>query len=339
LPVTYEDIAIPGSIRLEEGQQRLLRLLSETAEYLSGEDLGERLGLSRTAIWKRIERLRDLGYQVEGSPRRGYRLAAGQDLLWLPDLLVDLPLQRLRGPVHHFVSLPSTNDAAKELARRGAPEGTVCLAETQTAGRGRLGRQWESPLNTGIYLSLILRPPLPPLELPKLTLIAAVAVVEAIHQACGVATGIKWPNDIIFAGKKLGGILTEMETESDAMSHVVLGVGLNVNTAAFPEPLQEIAISLASAGQTYSRTAIVRAFLMALDRLYGRFLRQEFPAILEQWRQHAVMLGKMVTIRQGPATITGVATDVALDGALLLVRPDGSTVRVLSGEIQKASCT
>ena len=328
---------IPGAVRLDDAQQALLRLLQSAPTHLSGAHLADRLGLSRTAVWKRIERLRTLGYQVEGSPRLGYRLAPEQDLLLPEDVLTGLPLQWLRGPVHHFVSLPSTNDAAKVLARQGAPEGTLVLAETQSAGRGRLGRTWESPPGTGIYLTLVLRPSLPPAELPKLTLLAAVAVVEAIQAATGLHTGIKWPNDILWQGKKLGGILTEMETESDIIFHVVLGVGLNVNTPAFPAPLAGIATSLASTGQTYSRLALVRAWLSAMDDLYGRFLRQEFAAILDRWRQLAVTLGQTVTIRRGDQIKTGLALDVAPDGALLLGRADGTVERILSGEIQQAS--
>jgi BirA family biotin operon repressor/biotin-[acetyl-CoA-carboxylase] ligase len=328
----------PASIGLDQVQQALLGMLHRTEAYLSGEQLGARLGLSRTAVWKRIERLRACGYLVEGSSRRGYRLPPGQDLLLPADITAGLEGRWLQGPVLHFVSVASTNDLAKDLARQGYPEGSVLVAETQTAGRGRLGRVWESPPGTGIYLSVILRPPLPPAELPKLTLTAAVAVVGAIKEATGVATGIKWPNDILLAGRKLGGILTEMETESDRMSHVILGVGLNINTAVFPEHLAGLATSLAGAGRPYSRLGIVRAFLRTLDGLYGRFLGQEFPDILDQWRRAAVTLGRPVTIRQGGREISGLALDVAPDGALLVEKPGGEVERVISGEIAPAPC-
>ena len=324
------------SVRLEAGQYELLRLLKTAPDYLSGEQLGARLGLSRTAIWKRIERLREMGFAVEGGSRRGYRLAPTQDPLFPEEVKAGLALRWLTGPVYHVVTLPSTNDAAKALARQGAGEGTLVLAEGQSAGRGRLGRTWESPLGTGIYLSLLLRPPLPPAEMPKITLTTAVAVAAALQTACGVATGIKWPNDIIYQGKKLGGILTEMETESDAMSHVIVGVGLNINTPVFPAHLQETATSLAATGRTYPRLPIIRAFLAAMDGLYGRFLAQDFAAILQQWRQRAVMLGKTVVIRRGEVVHTGVALDVADDGALLLARPDGGVEKVFSGEIDAA---
>ncbi len=335
---TQEKKLIPGILELDQVQQDLLGMLKQTETYLSGEQLGSRLSLSRTAVWKRIERLRACGYLVEGSSRRGYRLNPGQDLLLAAEITTDLPRQWLRGPVLHFVSLPSTNDLAKDLARQGYPEGSVLVAETQSAGRGRLGRVWESPPGTGIYLSLILRPPLPPTELPKLTLTAAVAVVEAIKEATNLEMGIKWPNDILFAGKKLGGILTEMETESDQMSHVILGVGLNINTAVFPDHLQTVATSLRSTGRRYARLAIIRAFLRTMDAFYGRFLRQEFPAILDEWRQAAVTLGKPVTVKLGAEEISGLAVDVAPDGALLVEKPGGEVEKIISGEIHQAPC-
>lgn len=329
-----EKKAVQNILELDQVQQDLLLMLKQTGTFLSGEELGSRLGLSRTAVWKRIERLRTCGYLVEGSSRRGYRLEPEQDLLLAAEIMAELPLQRLKGPVWHFVSLPSTNDLAKDFARRGYPEGSVLLAETQTAGRGRLGRVWESPLGKGIYLSIILRPPLPPTELPKLTLTAAVAVVEALKKITPLKIGIKWPNDILLDGKKLGGILTEMETESDRMSYVILGVGLNINTAIFPDYLQMQATSLAGTGRTYSRLAIVRAFLSAMDELYGNFLNQKFPEILDLWRRAAVTLGKPVKVKLGGREISGLAVDVAPDGALLVEKPGGEVQRIISGEIE-----
>lgn len=328
------DNLVQSPLELDRLQQDLLLMLKQTGTFLSGEELGSRLGLSRTAVWKRIERLRACGYLVAGSSRRGYRLPPEQDLLLPAEVMADLPQQWLKGPVWHFVSLPSTNDLAKDFARQGYPEGSVLLAETQTAGRGRLGRAWESPLGTGIYLSLILRPPLPPTELPKLTLTAAVAVVEALKEVTGLEVGIKWPNDILLDGKKLGGILTEMETESDQMSYVILGVGLNINTQVFPDYLQTLATSLASTGRTYSRLGIVRAFLRLMDALYGNFLNQQFPEILDSWRRAAVTLGKPVTVKLGAQEISGLAVDVAPDGALLVEKPGGEIQRIISGEIQ-----
>ncbi|MBW1917683.1 MAG: biotin--[acetyl-CoA-carboxylase] ligase [Deltaproteobacteria bacterium] len=314
-------------------QQELLGALRQSSDYISGETLAARLGASRTAVWKRLQRLRAAGYQIVGSPRRGYRLEAHPDLLLPAEIARDLDTKFLRGPFYHFFNLSSTNDLAKQLARQGYPEGTVILAESQTAGRGRLGRNWESPPGSGIYVSIILRPALPPVEMPKLTLTAAVAVVQALEQTTGIRVGIKWPNDLIWQEKKLGGILTEMETESDQMSHLVLGLGVNVNTSSFPPALATIATSLAQGGGRFSRLAILRAWLEALDRLYGRFQAREFAPILARWRQAAVSLGKTVTVRQGSGTITGLALDVTPEGALLIQTAVGEIRQVICGEI------
>jgi BirA family biotin operon repressor/biotin-[acetyl-CoA-carboxylase] ligase len=174
--------------------------------------------------------------------------------------------------------------------------------------------------------------------LPKITLTAAVAVVKAIKETTDLDVGIKWPNDILFSGKKLGGILTEMETESDQMSHVILGVGLNINTRSFPEHIHSLASSLSNTGLRYSRLAILRSFLRNMDGFYGRFLQGEFPAILEDWRRAAVTLGKPVTVKLGEVELSGLALDVDSDGALLVRKPGGEVEKVISGEIQQAPC-
>ncbi len=312
----------------------VLQALRSTPAPLSGEALAARLGLSRAAVWKRINRLKALGYAIEGSPRRGYRLLAATEKLLPEEIALGLNSRDLKGPVHHFEEVASTNDLAKELAARGAPEGTLVVAEAQSRGRGRLGRWWESPPGTGLYVSLVLRPALPPTEMPQITLTTAVAVVRAVNRASGVALGIKWPNDLLLAGKKLGGILTEMETESEQIRHLVVGLGLNVNNPAFPAELADIATSLALAtGRRHSRVRLLQAWLEEFEALYGRFLAGEFAGILEEWRSLAVTLGQVVTVRQGPRVIRGKALEVAADGALLVETAPGEVVRVTSGEI------
>ena len=312
----------------------ILKALKESATPLSGEALAAGLGLSRAAVWKRIHRLKALGYQIEGSPRRGYRLLGVPDKLLPAEILQGLKTRYLKGPIHHFEELPSTNDLAKELGSKNAPEGSLVVAECQTRGRGRLGREWDSPPGVGLYVSLILRPPLPPSELPQITLTAAVAVVRALRKSTGVAPGIKWPNDLLVDGKKLGGILTEMETESDQIRYLVVGLGLNVNNREFPPPLDQTATSLALArGSTYSRRRILRAWLEEFEALYEHFLKQDFGGILDEWREYNVTLGQTVTVRQGPREISGLALEVAGDGALLLRQRTGEVIRVTSGEI------
>jgi BirA family transcriptional regulator, biotin operon repressor / biotin---[acetyl-CoA-carboxylase] ligase len=316
----------------------VLEVLRGAGEAISGERLAAHLGLSRAAVWKRVHRLKAQGYVIEGSPRRGYRLLGVPDKLLPEEVLQGFKARLFTGPVHHYETLDSTNDLAKELAARSAPEGTVVVAETQAGGRGRLGRQWDSPPGVGLYVSLVLRPMLPPMELPQITLTTAVAVVRAVRRVAGVAPGIKWPNDLLLGGKKLGGILTEMETESDRIRHVVVGLGLNVNNREFPPELAATATSLhLAAGGTFSRVQLLRAWLEEFEALYERFLNQGFPEILEEWKASTVTLGTAVTVRQGLREISGQALDVAPDGALLLRTDSGEMVRVTSGEIAPGS--
>jgi BirA family transcriptional regulator, biotin operon repressor / biotin---[acetyl-CoA-carboxylase] ligase len=316
----------------------VLQVLRGAADAISGEYLAAQLGLSRAAVWKRVHRLKAQGYVIEGSPRRGYRLLAVPDKLLPEEVLQGLKTRLFTGPVHYFETLDSTNDLAKALAAQGAPEGTVVVAEAQTGGRGRLGREWDSPPGVGLYVSLVLRPMLPPMELPQITLTTAVAVVRAVCRVAGLAPGIKWPNDLLLNGKKLGGILTEMETESDRIRHVVVGLGLNVNNPGFPFDLAATATSLAlAAGRMFPRVHLLQAWLEEFEALYGRFLNRGFAEILEEWKGFALTLGKMVTVRQGPREISGQALDVAPDGALLLRTNNGEMVRVTSGEITPGS--
>jgi len=318
----------------DQGLAAVLHVLRGAPEPISGERLAAQLGLSRAAVWKRVHRLKDQGYVIEGSPRRGYRLLAVPDKLLPEEVLQGLQTRVFTGPVHHFETLNSTNDLAKELAVQGAPEGAFVVAETQTGGRGRLGREWNSPPGVGLYVSLVLRPMLPPMELPQITLTTAVAVVRAVRRVAGLAPGIKWPNDLLINGRKLGGILTEMETESDRIRHVVVGLGLNVNNPEFPPELAATATSLTlTAGRAFSRVHLLQAWLEEFEALYDRFLNQGFPEILEEWKDYTVTLGRAVTVRQGPREISGQATDVAPDGALLLKTANGEMVRVTSGEI------
>jgi len=324
-------LPIPGP---DAGLLEVLRLLRGTDGFVSGEILAARMGLSRAGVWKRLRRLKAMGYVILGEPRRGYRLVAAPDKLLPEEILHRLETQRLRGPIYHFDSAASTNDTAKALGFRGAPEGSLVVAEAQSAGRGRLGRDWLSPPGVGIYASLLLRPPLPPTDLPRITLTAAVSVIRALSRATGVSAGIKWPNDLMVGEKKAGGILTEMETESDQIRYLVVGLGLNVNNADFPPELATVATSLwRETGRAFLRAPIVRAWLEEFEDLYQRFLAQEFSKILEEWKQHTVTLGKWVTVRQGLQELEGLALEVAPDGALLLKTAAGEVLRVISGEI------
>jgi BirA family transcriptional regulator, biotin operon repressor / biotin---[acetyl-CoA-carboxylase] ligase len=320
--------------RTEAGLADVLEALRTATQPVSGERLAAAAGVSRAAVWKRINRLKALGYAIAGEPRKGYRLLSAPDKLLPEEILHGLATRRLRGPVHHFEAVASTSDLAKALGAKGAPEGALVVAEAQQAGRGRLGRHWDSPAGVGLYVSLLLRPSLPPTELPQITLTAAVAAVRALQRAAGLTPGIKWPNDLLLAGKKVGGILTEMETESDQIRYLVLGWGLNVNNPGFPPELAALATSLFLAGgRTFSRLALLKAWLEEFETLYERFLARDFPGILREWKHYAVTLGREVEVRQGSRAIQGRAVDVDADGALLVAQRGGEIVRVVSGEL------
>ncbi len=311
-------------------KETLLAVLkSNRGSYVSGEELSRRLGVSRTAVWKHVKALRAEGYGIESSPRLGYRLVAATDLLLPAEILDGLLSARLGRRVVYLDDTVSTNRVARELAAAGEPEGTLVLAETQTGGRGRLGRNWSSPAG-GIWLSLILRPELPPHRLQLLTLTAAVAAAEACEDTAGVSPGIKWPNDLLCAGRKLAGILTEGAAEADRLDYLVLGVGVNANLQEedFPTELRGQATSLLlESGQRVDRAAWVRKFLLSLE---GYLPAKE--VVREEWRRRAVTLGKRVTVKMTGRTVEGTALDLDETGALL-VRTENGVEAVLAGDV------
>lgn len=312
------------------------RLLRNQGEYVSGEELSREFGVSRTAIWKHIADLRGDGYQIEAHSRLGYRLQGSPDRLLPAEVRRWMEAGGLGAKIIHHESVGSTNDEARALAAAGAPEGTVVVAEEQTGGKGRLGRRWESPRGTGVWLSVILRPPLPPAEVSPLTLVAAVAVAEAIERATGLRPGIKWPNDVLVNGRKVCGILTELSAEVERINHVILGIGINVNLASadLPEEVRGSASSLAAeAGAPVSRARLAGELLSRLDYWYRVFLRQGFDPAREVWKRYSITLGRPVTASSRTQRIEGIAVDVEGDGALLIEMADGSRQRVLAGEV------
>src|SRR5512141_155286 len=263
----------PGS------EEIVLSFLAESGdEFVSGEAISDKLGLSRAAVWKYVNALRDQGYGIHAVPTRGYRLVE------IPDRLGELELRPLLNThdvghaLHWFEEVGSTNDVAKELADEGAAHGEVVVAESQTAGRGRRGRAWASPPGRNLYVSVVLRPELPPSRAAELTLLASVAVCQAVRQA-GVTAGIKWPNDLVSRGRKLAGILTELAADPDRVQWVVLGIGINVNLRLedLPDDLRPIATSLAIArGEPVPRTLFAAAVLTALEEWLDRHAEEGF---------------------------------------------------------------
>jgi BirA family biotin operon repressor/biotin-[acetyl-CoA-carboxylase] ligase len=314
----------------------LLQALREGG-HISGEELGKRLKMTRTAIWKRVNRLRGLGYEIASSPRRGYSLVSVPDLLLPEEIEPGLRTKIFGKQIIFYHELSSTQSAAKELGRRGAEEGTVVISETQTQGKGRKGREWFSTPGQGIQISVILRPRLKPAQSIQIPLVAGVAVAQAIAEVTPLKPRIKWPNDIIVGRKKVGGILTEMSAEIDRIDYVVLGIGLNVNTpqTLFPKEIGEIATSLAEElGGPVSRVRLLQSFLREFEGLYREFAISGFQTIRERWKAMSNTIGAWVEPSDmDGAKMKGKILDIDADGALLLQKRNGSIERILAGDV------
>ena len=317
-------------------RSKILQLLRANQGYFSGEEISRQLAVSRTAIWKHIQALKEDGYEIESHPRLGYRLTQVPDLLLPAEIQSRLKTKLFgRSIIQHYPELESTNNEAKRLAAGGCPEGTLVLAEAQGAGRGRLSRGWFSPHAKGIWLSVVLRPPFSPQEAPKCTMMAAIAVNRAIRRVAKIDSGIKWPNDILCGGKKLVGILTEMSAEMDAINYVVIGMGINVNIAQeeFPDDIANIATSLSIlAGRTISRMELLLAILEDLEEVYQTVVSEGFKNILQDWRSQSITLGQTVDVIGINHRFSGVAVDIDEEGALL-VRTDVGIERVIAGDV------
>jgi BirA family biotin operon repressor/biotin-[acetyl-CoA-carboxylase] ligase len=316
----------------------ILSALRHAAEgSVSGAELSAQLGVTRAAIWARIEALRQLGFDIEAGPHKGYRLLASPDRLFADDLLARLGQTRIVGrTIRVFEETNSTNDLADRLARDGVEEGVVVFAESQTRGRGRMGRQWTSPRGQGLWFSVLLRPRLAPQAATQLTIAAATALCRAIQQQTGLAPDIKWPNDIMFDGRKAAGILTEMSAELDKIKHLVIGVGVNVNLQAadFPPELRRIATSLrVEAGREIARPALATAMLRELDYDYLRITEGRFEEVAGEWSDRCRTLGHPVAIIQGSRRVAGRAEGLDSDGALLLRDAKGHLERIIGGDV------
>lgn len=314
---------------------RILELLRRQEGFLSGEDIGRELSITRAAVWKGIKKLREEGYEIEAVTNRGYRLTNPETMYNKRELEQGLKTKTMGQSIYFYEETDTTNNRARELALEGAPEGTLVVAEKQTAGRGRRGKVWESPLGTGIWMSLVLRPQIMPAEASVLTLLCGLATAEAIEAETGLSAGIKWPNDILINGKKAVGILTEMDCEMSEVHFVIPGIGINVNTASFPPEIAEIATSLyLECGKTVSRRRLVHRVLERMEEHYETFLwTGSFAAMLEDYRKHCITLGKEVHVL-GREPFFAEALDITPEGELLVRRADnGKEEVVFSGEV------
>lgn len=317
--------------------EKVIKVLKEySGKYVSGETLAQLSGITRAGIWKQINQLREMGYQIESTSRKGYCLIKVPELN--PFEIVDGLTTRQFGRVIHFQpEVDSTNRWGKRLAADGAVEGTLCLAESQTEGRGRLGRNWASAPDKGLWLSLILRPKISAAELAGMTILTAVSMAQAIYNAAGIQVLIKWPNDLVFNNRKLAGILAEVNGEADLVNYLIIGLGLNVNQTAadFPAELGSIATSLQMIkGTQLSRKLILQEFLRIFEDNYNAIGTAGLSEIIQYAKLHSATLGKTVRINQGyQRFLSGEAFDLDQDGSLWLKDASGEVVRVYAGEI------
>lgn len=302
---------------------------------ISGARIAREIGVSRSTVWRWVERLREVGVRVKGKPNTGYFLERVPDVL-TPDLL----REQIKGGmfakrIHHFFRIDSTNRVAMELGYAGEPEGTVVLAEEQTAGRGRAGRSWHSERAVGIYVTLLLRPRISPVQAPLLTMMAGLSAHAAILGQTGLAPDIKWPNDLMLGSKKVGGILTEMHAEPNLVRFVIVGVGINVNQEKFPGELTAIATSLrAATGKTQSRLDLLARFLLKFENDYQSFLRDGAEAITERFSQiSSYARGKRVCVSNGAESYPGVTAGLRQEGLLQVLRDDGTLATVFAGDV------
>lgn len=312
----------------------LLKAEANTKGFTSGEELSRQMGVSRTAVWKHIKMLRQEGYHIDSMPRLGYRLVETPDKIYPQEIYPLLNTKVFGGQIRHFEQVASTNDTLKKIADQGAPEGMVVLSEQQTAGKGRLGRNWFSYPGTGIWCSVLLRPGIMPQDAPKLTLLGAVAVVEGIENYCGVRAGIKWPNDLLLGGKKLCGLLTEMRSELDRVDYVVLGMGINIKPESVPAELKHKATSLVNdLGRDVNRAKLLASILDALESNYQCFLGHGFQAIREKWQEYNITLGNKVTVTSALDSVSGTAVRLGAGGGLVVCTDEGVEQEFFAGEV------
>ncbi len=317
----------------------LLTLLAENATIvISGARIAREIGVSRSTVWRWVERLRGLGVKVKGQAATGYFLEKVPDIL-TPDVLK----QRLKGSlfgkrIYHFFKTDSTNRVAFELGHAGEAEGTVVLGEEQTAGRGRAGRTWHSERAAGIYVTLLLRPKLAPVQAPLLTMMAGLSAHTAVEAVTGLAVDLKWPNDLIIRGKKAGGILTEMHAEPGQVRFVVVGIGLNVNQERFPGELANVATSLRQeTGKPQSRMELLVRLLREFESDYNRFVREGVGSVVKRFEVlSSYAHGKRVRVTNGVESYLGTTAGLGPEGLLQVERDDGCVVTVIAGDVAEA---
>ena len=313
----------------------LLKILRETDQYISGQQLCEHFGVSRTAVWKAVVQLKEEGYEIEAVKNKGYRMVKTPDVMTAEEIRSRISTNWAGQNCICLECVDSTNTQAKRLAEDGAREGTLVTAEEQTGGKGRRGRSWASARGENIMMTLLLRPRIRPEHASRLTLVMAMAVAEAIRKVTGLSSGIKWPNDVVVHGKKVCGILTEMSTEVDYINYVVIGAGINVNQEVFPEEVKETAGSLfLELGKKIPRAPLVAAVLEELETFYEVFQKTEdLSALCTAYNRLCINRGHEIRVLEPGHAYTGTTDGINAKGELVVKRTDGTITEVYAGEV------
>ncbi len=321
----------------ENRKAQLLKLLRSRDAYVSGQELCEQFGVSRTAVWKMINQLKEEGYEIEAVSNRGYCLKSAPDLTSPEEITSRLTTDWAGRTVYHFGETGSTNIDAKRLADEGAPHGTLVVADTQTMGRGRRGRGWESEdAGKAVYMTLLLKPQFSPEYASRVTLLMAMAVTAALEEVCeGQSVQIKWPNDVVINGRKACGILTEMSAEPGYIHHVVIGTGINVNQSSFPKEIEQTAASvLRETGKMQPRALIIARVMFFFEQYYECFVQtHDLSALREQYEAHLAGIGREVRVLDPKGEYTGVSKGITDSGELIVEKEDGTRVEVYAGEV------
>jgi len=315
---------------------RIIEMLEEgQGQYVSGELLSKELGISRTAIWKQIKKLEAIGYRFEASRKLGYRIVSKPSKLQLNELVEKMKgLSFVKG-IKLYETVESTQNIAQQLAENDAPEGTLVLAEQQTSGRGRRGRQWLSPYGSSVSMSLILRPSLPLQFAPQMTLVAAVALCRGLRELTGLDIGIKWPNDLLINGKKISGILMESTAEDERVRYIIAGIGIGVNLqeSDYSDELRRVATSLSlEMGQQLNRSDVIAAFITHFAELYTLYLSEGFSPIISLWEALSVTLHKQTVLTTAEGIVEGTPIGLCDSGALSVRKTDGTIIAVFSAD-------
>ena len=315
-------------------KSEILAALRSADGYVSGQELCEKFGVSRTAVWKAINQLKQAGYEIEAVQNKGYHIVSSPDILSRTELESNRKTTWVGEEIHYFDSTDSTNTRAKRLAEDGAVHGTLVVADEQTGGRGRRGRAWESQKGVSIYMSLVLKPEIDPNNASMLTLITAMAVAGGIEKTTGLECKIKWPNDIVMNGKKVCGILTEMSAQLDYINHVVIGIGINVQNESFPKEIEQVATSiLMETGQHVNRAELIEAVLEQFERYYEIFLETEdLSGLVKEYNAHLINMQKQVRVLDPKEPYEAKAMGITPHGELIVDTWEGRKL-VSSGEV------